>query len=50
MTLQQPRRPVDEKREENAIGFGRVEGAFDRAPGGGLVTERVPGDRLQEER
>ena len=28
------------------LGFGPVEGA----PGGGLVAERVPGDRLQQER
>ena len=49
VALQQPRRTVDEEREEHAIGLGDIEGTLERAPGGGPVAECVPDDRLQHE-
>jgi hypothetical protein len=46
VSLQQPRRGVDEEGQENAIGLGGIERALKRASGGGRVAERVPGDGL----
>jgi hypothetical protein len=36
--------------KEHAVGFGQVEGVLQGALGCGRVAERVPGDRLQQER
>ena len=49
VALEQPRRRVQQEREDRAVGLGEIEGALQGAPGGGLVAERVAGDRLQQE-
>ena len=49
--LEQVRRRVQHEPQEPAVGFGQIERALEGAPGGGLVAaERIPGDRLQQER
>ena len=40
---------MDEERIEQEIGLGGIESALECLPGGGRVTERVLGDRLQQE-
>ena len=49
MTLEQTGRAVQEKWQENAVGLGEIERAFQSAPGGASVAERVACDRLQQE-
>jgi hypothetical protein len=39
---------MEKERRDRAIGLGYVERAPHGIPGGGLVTECVPGDRLQQ--
>jgi hypothetical protein len=45
MALQQPRRGVQQERQEHAVGLGQIERPFQRALGGGMIAERVPGNR-----
>jgi hypothetical protein len=49
MTLQQARRGMQQERKEHAAGCGESQGALEGAPGGGLIAERVTGDRLQQQ-
>ena len=46
LTLEQPRRRVDEEREQHAVRLGGIERALKGASGGVLVAEGVPRDRL----
>ena len=39
-----------QERQEDAIAFGQIERAFQCPVSGAGVAERVPGDRLQQER
>src|SRR6185312_12804000 len=49
VTLQQRRDRVDEERRQRTVRLGQIERAFQGAPGGGCVAERVPGGRLHQE-
>jgi hypothetical protein len=42
------RRGIDQERDEQVVGLGGIQRAPEGAPGGGLVAERVAGDRLQQ--
>jgi hypothetical protein len=48
LALEQLRRRVDQKREDQPFRAGEIEGALKRAAGGPRVAERVPGDRLEQ--
>jgi hypothetical protein len=49
MALDQARRGVQQEQREGPVGLDEVERAFQGPIGGLLVTERVPGNRLQQE-
>jgi hypothetical protein len=50
VALEQSRCRVGEEGQEYVVGLGDIEGPFQGAPGGSRVPERVPCDRLQQER
>ena len=49
VALVQTRRGMHQEPHERPVGFGQIERALKGAAGRGLVAERVPGDRLQQE-
>ena len=49
VALEQARRGVQQERQQHAVGLGDIERALQGALGGAGITERVPGDRLQQE-
>ena len=50
LALEQVRCRVQQEPQQRAVGLGQIQRALQGAPGGGRVAERVPGDRLQQER
>ena len=50
VALQQARHRVQQEPQQRAVWFGQVERALQGPAGGARVAERVPGDRLQQER
>jgi len=48
--FEQPRRRVEQEREEQVFWLGEIQGALEGAPGGTLLAERVTGDRFEQER
>ena len=50
LALQQARYRVQQEPQQRTVGFGQVQRALQGPPGGARVAERVPGDRLQQER
>jgi hypothetical protein len=45
MTIQQAWRGIQREYQQDAVGLGQVERAFQGTPGGGRVAECLPGDR-----
>jgi len=41
---------MQQEPRERAVGFGQVQRTLHRPAGGGRIAQRVPGDRLQQER
>jgi hypothetical protein len=50
LALEQARRGVQQEPQERPFGLGQIERALQGTSRGGLVAERVPGDRVQKER
>jgi hypothetical protein len=50
VAVEQARRGMQQERQQQAVGFGQVQRAFQSAVGGAGVAERIPGDRLQQVR
>jgi len=50
MALHEGRRGIQQEPEQRTVGLGQVERALEGAFGRAGVAERVPGDRLQQER
>jgi hypothetical protein len=44
--VEQARRGMQQERQQQAVGLGQIQRAFQSAVGGAGVAERVPGDRL----
>ena len=49
VAFKQPRHRVQQEREEQAIRLGEIEPSLESVSGSLLLTERVPGARLQQE-
>jgi hypothetical protein len=49
VALEQRRDRMDEERRQRTVRLGQIERAFQEAPGGGRVAERVTGTRRQYE-
>jgi hypothetical protein len=50
VTLEQRRYGVDEERQQNTVGPGKVERVLQRLLGGGAVAERIAHDCFEQER